>query len=106
MRTSVVVLSTLATLGFFSNARGALPCQLEEGHLTYERVKSVIENPKCKIDKVEDFLKVLPDNFRKNYALLYRSRSIQGPHNTDYVNLRALVFGADVNSNIHPNQFS
>jgi hypothetical protein len=98
MRTSVVVLGTLFTLGFVSNASAVLPCQLEEGHLTYGRIKSVIEDPKCKIDKVEDFLNALPENFRKNYALLYRSRSIQGPHNTDYVNPRALVFGTDSHS--------
>lgn len=72
---------------------------LPESHLTQSALKALIQNPDCQITSIETLLPRLPRSFRSHYALMYRSRSLQGPHTVDYVNPRAIVFGGEALGN-------
>ena len=68
---------------------------LDNASLSYASLKSLIQNPDCGILTVSDVLAKLPEEFTQRYMLFYRSRSLQGPHEIDYVNPRALVYTAE-----------
>ena len=48
----------------------------------------------CNIRSVEDALQILPDSYFYQYGLVYRSRSLQGPHRVDFMHPRAIVYGS------------
>ncbi|MGZ3722077.1 MAG: hypothetical protein ACXVA9_04045, partial [Bdellovibrionales bacterium] len=53
---------------------------------------ALIRNPDCEIRTITDLLGKLPEGFMSTYTLMYRSRSLQGPNEIDYLNPRALVY--------------
>ena len=60
----------------------------------------MINNPDCGIGSVENILSWIERPYFSNYALVYRSRSLQGPHRVDYLNPRAIVYGTDQGFNL------
>lgn len=66
----------------------------KEEQLNYVLLKDMIQNQDCQIKTISDLLSRLPESYRSGYSLYYKSQSIQGPHETDYLNPRALVFGS------------
>lgn len=66
---------------------------LNEADLSFELVKSTIQNPSCNVRTITDFLKILPASYRSQYAAFYRSRSIQGPFKADFKNPRVIIYG-------------
>lgn len=96
----MMILPVLALFLLMSEDVYALDnCRLDQLK-SIEDIKRLIENPECKINSKEAFIKSLPENFKKNPVLVYRSQSLQGPHKTDYLNPRALLFeNSDSNNN-------
>ncbi len=47
--------------------------------LKFTRVRDAVQNPACNIKSVADALRILPEEFRKEYVVFYKSRSVQGP---------------------------
>lgn len=90
-----LLLNTLISVAalFAVPASGADSCgSLPLSALSFQNIKTLIQNPSCGVRTVSDVLAKLPKEFTANYMLFYRSRSLQGPHETDYLNPRALVF--------------
>lgn len=80
----------------FSFQVGAEDCpKLQASDLSAEKVYALTQNPSCNIRSVDDLISHLPERFRTDYALFYRSRSIQGPVKTDYKRPRAILAGTD-----------
>ncbi len=73
---------------------------LQEDQLSFTQLKNIIQNPNCNVRSISDVLEILPESFRSNYSMFYRSRSLQGPHKDDFLNPRALVFGNLPKSNL------
>lgn len=67
--------------------------QLEVQTLSFDALAMVIRSRACNIRTISSLLDRLPAAFRENYALFFRSRSLQGPHETDYLNPRVILFG-------------
>lgn len=90
-----VIILNLQLICFLVDAKVPhLACPaLQEKDLNYSAIKKLIQNPNCKIRSISDLLDVLPKSYLSHYSLMYRSRSLQGPHKDDYLNPRALVFG-------------
>ncbi len=84
----------LVTL-LLQSALGAGPTcpTLKENELSSTKVYQLTQNSACKIRSVSDLITHLPESFRSQYALFYRSRSIQGPNRTDYKRPRAILVG-------------
>ncbi len=67
-------------------------CQkINPTQLSFDSLVEKVQNPSCKIKTIDDAIKILPDEIFKNGTLIYKSRSLQGPHKTDYFNPRALL---------------
>lgn len=52
---------------------------------------SLIRNRSCDIKNIDDLLGRLPQRMSHNFALFYRSQSLQGPHQVNYVYPRAIL---------------
>lgn len=83
----------LATIAIFASAEECPTLKANE--LTSEKVYSLTQIPSCNIKSVYDLIARLPESFRSDYALFYRSRSIQGPMRTDYKRPRVILAGSD-----------
>jgi hypothetical protein len=59
---------------------------------TFEDLKNLIADPKANIKSIDDLVACLPDPFRKNYILMFKSQSIQF---ASYQKPRAILFGPD-----------
>jgi hypothetical protein len=77
---------------FYSvNVLAAIDCQLKKLN-SIDDLKVILNNPECKIDSKEALIRAIPDSFKTNPILVYKSESLQGPHEVDYLNPRALLF--------------
>jgi cytochrome c5 len=86
---------------FFVSAAGASTCPtLKESELSYQTVRSMIQNEACGVRTITDVIKRLPESYREQYVAFFRSRSLQGPYKDDYKNPRVLVFGNLPKSNL------
>lgn len=64
---------------------------LTANNLNIENLNNFIRHPNCKIKSVDDVLKLLPNELFLNGTLVYKSRSLQGPHKVDYFHPRAIL---------------
>lgn len=67
--------------------------KLSHAELSRNGIEKIISNPKCNVGSIESLLGHLPDSLYSNYTLFYKSESLQGPHEVDYMNPRAIVYG-------------
>lgn len=65
---------------------------LTAAQLKFSKIVSLVHNSNCNIRTISDLLEKLPKDFMSHYSLFYRSRSLQGPNEVDYLNPRALIF--------------
>ena len=80
------------TLLFFSNLSFAQSCDSKQNtQFTYSDLVQLIKNPDCKIKSIKDVISKLPQNMSNNVVLINQSRSLQGPHRSDYVNPRTIL---------------
>jgi mono/diheme cytochrome c family protein len=84
--------SFLLPLLFCVNVFGETCPVLKQEELSSERVYALTQNQACNIRSVKDLISHLPESFRNQYALFYRSRSIQGPMRTDYKRPRVILY--------------
>jgi len=89
--------SLLGLLTAIAMAKSPSCPMLQEEQLSAAAVNALIKNPACNIRSIPDVLSHLPESYRKKYVNFYRSRSLQGPHETDYKNPRAVVVGENSN---------
>ena len=84
---------------FSFNALSSEKCpDVKSFELNTEKLVSLIKNESCQIKTINDLLKKLPAEFKTNPVLVYESRSLQGPHKTDYQNPRAILHDVDSGS--------
>ena len=60
--------------------------------LSHTVIQNLIQNPECHIRSINDLLAHLPTELGQQPVYFFRSRSLQGPHQVDYLNPRAILF--------------
>lgn len=88
-----IILSFLMFMSWTAAAKNCPP--LTQSSLSRKTLTHLIYNPECGITKLEDVLARLPESHLNpsGYALFYLSRSLQGPHQMDFLNPRAILHG-------------
>lgn len=61
------------------------------GNFTLKELTQIIRTESCQVKTIDDVLGLLPEHMRSRLSLYYKSRSLQGPHKTDYLNPRAIL---------------
>lgn len=70
----------------------AAPCRPSENQpFALLELTSLIRNPECKVKSIDDVLGVIPEHMKSRFSLFYRSQSLQGPHNKDFIYPRAIL---------------
>lgn len=72
----------------------------DDQQLNLKTLEAIIRDESCGVKSIDDLLPMLPSNYRSNFVLMYRSQSLQGPHNINYQNPRAILFPKNKRQNI------
>jgi len=60
-------------------------------NFTLTELTKIIRTESCQVKTIDDVLGLLPERMRSRLALFYKSKSLQAPHKTDYINPRAIL---------------
>lgn len=94
--------TTLVLVSFAASFGHAECPKFTEQNLSKAAIESLISAPDCNIKSFEDLFTHLPKSYFDGYTLLYKSESLQGPHQVDFLNPRAIVFGNVAENAIPP----
>ena len=67
-------------------------CSLnDDGSAGIKELERLIRTAECNVKSIDDVLALLPRQMRERYLLVYRSQSLQGPHQIDFQNPRVIL---------------